>query len=137
MPSKPASDPDRILIVEDDPQSQRILRKIFAIRGWRVDVVGTVADALASLQPAPGLIILDLSLADGDGEDVLRRVRERGLETYVAITSGELDPARVGKLLFLKPDVLMPKPVELARLIAACDAGRLQNLDMEAIDRTA
>lgn len=105
----------RLLIVEDDPASQDAYRQFYTRSGWAVTVAGTVEEALASLDtdPEPCCLILDLHLPDGDGAEVLRRVRARGLKTRVAICTGSVDLGRLKAAAELRPDAMLPKPVRL------------------------
>lgn len=66
-------------------------------------------------------MILDLMLPDGQGEAVLRRVRADGLKTRIVVTSAHLGPASVHRLGPLRPDLLMPKPVDSRALVRECD----------------
>lgn len=110
----------RVLIVEDDLATLFVMRRLFAQRGWNVSQSKSVADSLGLLDPPPSWIVLDLGLADGDGEDVLRHVRGAGLPTRVAVVSGNLDPHRIQGLQALKPDLLFEKPIKFDELIDAC-----------------
>jgi DNA-binding response OmpR family regulator len=134
--SRRPSDSRRLLIVEDDPDTHRILSKLFTSRGWQVSVAGTLAEALDALDPAPELIFLDLWLPDGDGEEVIKRIRRDGLPTCVAIISGVLDPETAGKLLVWKPDMLMAKPVDFSRLLSACAPGGAFGLAVDPCEMT-
>ena len=67
----------RVLVVEDDEGVAGGLRAQLRQQGCAVDVAGSVAAAWAALCAEPfDLVLLDLGLADGDGADVLRRVRQ-------------------------------------------------------------
>jgi CheY-like chemotaxis protein len=92
-----------LLIVEDDPAMREVWQIVFGSRGWDVAVASTVAEGLASLDPPPDYLILDLSLPDGGGEAILRRVRDADLKTRVAVTTGTDDPARLRRVARLKP----------------------------------
>src|SRR4051794_30999055 len=83
-------EPRRILIVEDDLAILYALQTLFGRHGWTVAISRTIAGAFERLDPAPDWIILDLGLADGDGEVVLRRVREEPIATRVAVVSAVL-----------------------------------------------
>ena len=74
----------------------------------------TVAEGLALLDPPPDYLILDLGLPDAGGEVILRRVRDAGLRTRVAITTGTDDAERLSRVKALKPEVLFEKPVNVA-----------------------
>jgi len=94
------------LIVEDDPATQKIWQVIFSRRGWEVAVASTVSEGLALLDPPPDYLILDLKLPDGDGEAILRKVRDDKLKTRVAVTTGSVDPTKSGALESLEPEAL-------------------------------
>src|SRR4051794_1703823 len=98
----------RLLVVEDDLASCFALRALFERRSWQVSFARSVAEALGALSlDPPDWLILDLFLPDGDGEEVLRWVREAGLNVRVAVTSGILDSQRAVSLRKWKPDILM------------------------------
>src|SRR4051812_25539330 len=111
----------RVLIVEDDAMSLRAWETVFGRRGWEVQLAGSVVEALEMLQPAPDFLILDLRLPDGSGEEVLRRVREDGLKTRVAVTTGSDDSQELRLVHELRPEAVIEKPVNVAELW--CEAG--------------
>ncbi|HYD51004.1 MAG TPA: response regulator [Gemmatimonadaceae bacterium] len=78
-----------VLIVEDDTNAADALRILFTETGHRVSLAHSAARAVElAAADAPDLILLDLTLPDGDGLDVLDRLRTRGahLGTVVALT---------------------------------------------------
>lgn len=114
--------PPRLLIVEDDAATRQAMRSAFGRKGWVVSEASTVAEALALLDPPPQLIVLDLILSDGDGEAVLRKVREADIKTCVAVCSGTNDPSRLAVVRALHPDILLNKPIDAAALCRVCEA---------------
>jgi DNA-binding response OmpR family regulator len=110
----------RLLVVEDDRTTCDLLRAIFAHLGWEVDVAETVAEGLARLDPPPDLLVLDVSLPDGDGTDILRYIRLAHLPTRVAVTTGH-DPRLLSALSSLRPDALLQKPIEVAEVCRAAE----------------
>jgi two-component system, OmpR family, response regulator len=69
----------RLLVVEDDQALGAALRDGLVAQGFAVDSAGGVQEALDILAIEPcDLAVLDLGLPDGEGLDVVRRVRERG-----------------------------------------------------------
>ncbi|MET0310730.1 MAG: response regulator transcription factor [Burkholderiaceae bacterium] len=102
----------RVLVVEDDEGIASGLRLAMRGEGWAFDVVPGVAQAKAALRAEPfDVVLLDLGLADGEGTEVLRFVRE----------------ARPGAL----PDALTPVLIMTARDEVA---SRIAGLDMGADD---
>jgi two-component system KDP operon response regulator KdpE len=66
----------RILIVEDEQQLARALRINLRARTYDVDIAGTAAEALdLAARSNPDLVLLDLSLPDLDGLEVIRGLR--------------------------------------------------------------
>jgi two-component system OmpR family response regulator/two-component system response regulator QseB len=67
----------RVLAVEDDEGIAAGLRTHLRQQGHAVDVAGTARAAWAALQAEPfDIVLLDLGLPDGDGAEVLQRLRE-------------------------------------------------------------
>jgi CheY-like chemotaxis protein len=112
-----------VLLVEDEPATSRAMGLLLGRRGWAVSSARTVEEALGALGrgPAPGWMVLDLTLPDGDGEEVLRHVREAGLPTRVVVASALADPERFDALLALGPDAVLLKPVEIDEVCRACE----------------
>jgi DNA-binding response OmpR family regulator len=63
----------RVLVVDDEPQISDVLRAYLEREGMLVESCTSVAEALSALERgAPDLLLLDISLPDGSGLDVLR-----------------------------------------------------------------
>jgi two-component system response regulator PilR (NtrC family) len=114
----------RLLVVDDDSYTRAGLKTLFTGEGWLVTTAGTIAEALALLDPAPQCVILDLRLPDGGGEAVLREIRARSLRTRVAVCSGIDDPARLAAVRGLNPELMLWKPIELAPVFQLCASAR-------------
>lgn len=68
----------RLLVVEDDPGIAAGLQAALKQAGHAVDCAGTLAQAWAVLTCEPiHAVLLDLTLPDGDGMDLLRKIRSR------------------------------------------------------------
>ena len=67
----------RILVAEDEPVSRHILERALAAAGHEVTAVVNGAEALRALlaADAPKLAVLDWTMPEMDGVDVIRRVR--------------------------------------------------------------
>ena len=127
--SRAAQDADvagpEVLIVDDDRVIVTALRSLIRRRGAAVRVAYSVSEALASLESdgSPDWMLLDLMLPDGEGERVLRAVRQRGLETQVVVSTGVSDPARLRELEQLGADAVMRKPVAISELFGMMGLG--------------
>jgi len=82
----------RLLLVEDDRMLARGIVAALQQCGYAVDLAATVAEALQLVEAnVYELCILDLSLPDGDGLDVLQQWREAGARFPVLILSARGD----------------------------------------------
>src|SRR5271166_3141401 len=109
----------RLLIVEDNVRLAAVIAKLLTEHAFAVDSVGTVDEALAALKAASyDLILLDLSLPDGEGADVLRRMRRTGQGTPVLVMTARADVVHRVRTLDEGADDYVVKPVSLDELLA-------------------
>ena len=109
----------RILVVEDEKKTASFVRKAFQAEGFAVDVMANGEDGLLAAASTPfDAIILDIMLPGCDGLSVLRRLRGQKNTTPVLLLSarGEVNERVEG--LNLGADDYLPKPFELAELVA-------------------
>ena len=109
----------RLLFVEDNPDLMELVPKGLEKEGFTVDHVPGVEDAYAALDTTRyDALILDLGLPDGEGLDVLRRLRGRGGEAPVLILTARdgLEDRLTG--LNSGADDYLIKPFALEELVA-------------------
>ncbi len=109
----------RILLVEDDADLADAVRRNLERSGFTVDLARDLADAEASVETQGyGVVVLDLTLPDGDGLELLRRMRRRHDTTPVLIlTARDAVEERVRGLEAGADDYLI-KPFAHAELVA-------------------
>ncbi len=117
----PYVDPDHILIVEDEPGIAESLRFMLERDHFRVEHVETLAGARAALAGGRiALVILDLGLPDGNGEDLLRELRrgdERVPLSVIVLTSRDSEIDRIVGLE-LGADDYVTKPFSPREVVA-------------------
>jgi len=109
----------RVLVVEDEKKTASFVRKALQAESFAVDVMANGEDALLAATGTPfDAIVLDIMLPGRDGLSVLRQLRERKNTTPVLLLSarGEVNERVEG--LNLGADDYLPKPFELAELVA-------------------
>jgi DNA-binding NtrC family response regulator len=124
-----------LLVVDDEPSILTTLQKALSLEGYSVDVAGGVKVAEEKIKKrAYDLCLFDVTLPDGDGVELLERLRASKSDTPVIMMSGHatIDTAvravRVGALNFLE------KPLNTdALLIAIETALRLTRAEAEAL----
>lgn len=113
----------RILVVEDDAGIASGLRTNLQQRGYAVDVSDGVASAWSALRAERfDAVLLDLGLVDGDGSELLRRLR-----LSLSPAAGAAAPA------------LLPDPATPVLIVTARDQvhQRIAGLDLGADDYLA
>lgn len=102
----------RVLVIEDDRQTAKLVKSVLAAGGDAVDLAYSAGDArpLARIN-AYDVIILDLSLPDGTGIEILQELRREGQAVPVLVMTGRSGEADVVRLLDAGADDYVVKPV--------------------------
>lgn len=109
----------RILVVEDDPIIANGVRVGLGLTGATVDAVATCADARAGLAASSfDAVVLDLTLPDGCGLDVLRELRSAGDRTPVVLLTALDAVSDKIRGLDTGADDYLGKPFDLDELAA-------------------
>ena len=112
------SEPQRhILIVDDDAQIRRMLRRCFEDEGYRVSEATAQAGVDAALATGVDLITLDLNLDGTDGLTIARTIRQDWDLPIIMITGkGDMIDRIVG--LEIGADDYIAKPFHLREVLA-------------------
>lgn len=126
----------RILIVDDEPQITRVLRRGLLARGYEIRVAAEGEAALDVFHDwSPHLIVTDLSMPGMDGIELCRRLRqETAIPIIVLSVKGE-EHTKV-KALDAGADDYVTKPFGMDELLARIRAA-LRRASMENADATS
>ena len=113
----------KILIVDDEADTRELLKQGLEFCGATVSVAGSAAEAVGAIMAKPpDILISDIGMPGVDGYDLIRQVRRLsasngGKVPAIALTAytrieDRLQALRAGY------DMHVPKPVELAELVA-------------------
>ena len=109
----------RVMIVEDQQRLGEFLRRGLSEHAYVVSLVGTCQEARDELaENSYDVIILDLSLPDGDGLHLLSEWRRAGFNEPVLILSARDTVDDRIKGLDLGADDYLPKPFSFEELLA-------------------
>jgi len=115
-----------ILVVDDDPDLQKLIRTYFVMEGFQPRAAFKMADIIIALrqQPMPDMILLDVQLGDGNGFDILSRLRQHPVlkSMPVVMLTAEATRESVLKGLQLGADGYVTKPFEPDVLVTAVKA---------------
>ncbi|WP_158824845.1 response regulator [Mucilaginibacter lacusdianchii] len=109
----------KILVVDDNKFILDLISYVLDNEGYNVEVSNKAEGLLNKIEAAhPSLIILDVSLPDGDGRDLCRQIKET--QTFkkipVVMCSGRSD---IGDVVHQQgaPDGVLRKPFDMNQLL--------------------
>lgn len=109
---------ERILVVDDEEQIRRAVRRALLARGYDVEVAVDGEDALSTFGSfQPELVVLDLNLPGIDGVEVCRRLRSWSAVPILVLSVRE-DEAEKVAALDLGADDYLTKPFGVPELVA-------------------
>jgi len=108
--------PHHVLVVEDDSAIQKFVRGILENEGCRVTTTGKTSDAVKISRSDVDMIVLDVTLDEPDGKEVLERLRAEGNYVPVIVMSAQDRPAVRSRLEELGIVYWLTKPFEVADL---------------------
>ena len=112
------SEGPQILIIDDEVQIKRFLRISLEANSYRVHETSTGQEGiLKAAHLRPDMIILDMSLPDMDGLDVLKRIREWTETPVIILSVRDSDRDKVA-VLDAGADDYLTKPFSVDELLA-------------------
>lgn len=109
----------KILVVDDEPPIRRLLRTGLGTQGYSIAEVENAGQAQAHLKnDKADLVVLDLGLPDRNGLELLKDLRQAGIDVPVVVLSSRTDEAGIVQALELGADDYVTKPFSMNELIA-------------------
>lgn len=119
----------RILIIEDDVEINQLVAKYLTKEGFDTDSVYDGRDALSYISNHEyQLIILDLMLPNVDGQEVLRKIREKKTIPVIILSAKDREMDKI-QGLGLGADDYLTKPFTIGELIARVKAQLRRYMD--------
>lgn len=113
----------RILLVEDDPIIVDSLSELLARKGYTVEAVAGQDDALAAMRrEAPDLVLLDVTLAQGNGFAVCSELKRDLPDVPVVFLTAQGDEPNTVMGLAMGADDYVAKPFRPRELLARIEA---------------
>jgi CheY-like chemotaxis protein len=124
VPSVARLDDIRVLVVEDDEDSRKLLGVMLTKQGAEVTSTSSSAEALNAFgQMLPDVVVSDIGMPEEDGYELIRKVRalpaERGGLTPAIALTGYATRKDRERALSAGYQMHLAKPVEPAELVAA------------------
>ena len=109
---------DRVLVIDDDPSIQKLIRVNLQARGYAVMVAATGEDALRMFAPGDqDLVLLDLILPGLGGIDVCTQIRQQSDVPLIVLSAREDEELKV-RALDAGADDYVTKPFSHEELLA-------------------
>ena len=127
----------RVLIVDDEPQIQTLLRVALQAAFYETLAASTGADALRLIASAAiDLVILDLGLPDCDGKDLLSDIRQFSKVPVIVLSARDKEKEKI-ESLDLGADDYVEKPFGIGELLARIrTASRHFSMAQQEVRRT-
>ena len=111
----------RIVVVEDDEKSRRLLTDVLTHHGYEVAAVSCGEDGIRAVHGGAAAVLLDIQLPGINGFEVLAGLRKAPSTApyvpVVAVTASVMDHDR-RKILAAGFDAYVAKPVNIHELLA-------------------
>ena len=109
---------NKILIIDDDTKLTGLLKEFFIEHSFKINSMHNPTECIKKINSwKPDIIILDITLPEMDGFQVLRKIRTDNDTPIIMLTArGETSDRIIG--LDLGADDYMPKPFEPKELLA-------------------
>lgn len=113
--------PRRILVVDDDEFSQKLVSRLLSREGYEPVCASTAAEALALVRKVqPAMILMDYMLPDDDGLSVTRRIKsvKAFADIPIIMLTGQRDRETVVNSLLAGACDFVGKPIDAVTLMA-------------------
>lgn len=112
-----------ILVVEDDPRMQKVLKRIFAEQSYSIEIAGDGNSGLEAFRSRrPVAVVLDLILPQISGRELCQMMKSLAPETPVIVLSAITEVVDKVLLLELGADDYVTKPFSPRELMARVQA---------------
>jgi DNA-binding NtrC family response regulator len=106
-----------VWLVDDDSAIRELLSYMVGQAGYRVEAFASGAEVLASSEPPPAAVLLDLMMPEVDGVEVLKEFQRRHPRVPVIILTAVNDVGRAVEVTKLGAWDYLTKPVDQERLL--------------------
>lgn len=108
-----------VLICDDSMLARKAAQRALP-QDWNIEISFACngKEALDSLRRKQfGLLLLDLTMPEMDGVEVLEQIKAEGIEVFVVVISGDIQPQMQQRVLALGALDFIAKPVDNLRLL--------------------
>jgi len=112
-----------ILVIDDDPLIQSLIKETLEEAGHAVAIAGTGAEGIEEIKHRDfDLVFLDLKMPDIDGAELLKQIKRANPRLPVTIITGYPGSEMMEKALKQSPFGVMNKPFDAPEIVAAVNS---------------
>jgi len=108
-----------VLLVDDAPLQYKLVGHLLRDTQLRLRSARSVASGIEMAREGCDVILSDYHLPDGTGTELIRKLRDGGISTPVIIHTCDDTPATREKVMVVRPEGFLIKPVAQPRLLQA------------------
>lgn len=108
----------RILVVDDHIALAENIAEMLEMDGYQTSIAGSAAEALAAFSEQIDALITDFRMTDGNGAELIAEIRRRGSRIPAVVMTAYADDAMENACTTAGALAVLPKPVEMGRLLA-------------------
>lgn len=132
------TDPAPILLIEDTSSLRAIYQAMLRNAGFTVHAASTAAEGREAFFATDArIVLLDLHLPDGDGQDLMADMLEHRPETAVIVITADTSINRAVRAMRAGAQDFLVKPFEESRLLGAVGNALTRQIVPEAAGMTA
>ncbi len=125
VPTPEAIQPCRVLVIDDEQLVRAQLRRSLELRGYQVDEACDGESGVAAQLANPAdVLVIDMTMPDIDGAEVVRRIRASGSRAAIVLSSGYQAKGAAERLEAGAFQYFLPKPYGVGELVAAVEQAR-------------
>src|ERR1044071_6888412 len=111
---------NKIMLVEDDPDTQMALAMLFEIEGFEVITASDGEEAyLRAVAESPDLIVTDINMPNVNGLDLIRLVRSDGrIENIPIVAMSAVEKQYLNRAMELGAIAVAQKPIEFDQFVS-------------------
>jgi DNA-binding NarL/FixJ family response regulator len=123
-------EPSRVLLIEDHTSFREALAHVFDGEPdfFVVAEAGSFAEASRMLDDGVDLAVIDLGLPDGDGTELIRRLRRTNRQCPTLVLTASLDPSSLARAVEAGAAGVMHKSSALDDIVAAASSLRRREI---------
>ena len=122
----------RVIVIDDEAAILRFLRPALEANNYEMTSAGTIAEGIKRIAAeTPDVVLLDLGLPDGDGKDVIRRVREWSDLPIIVLSARDREVEKI-EAFDLGANDYVNKPFNVGELLARMRAALRHRMQRKA-----